>query len=227
MSVPTLRALLSDKSSVAVIARHLDALEPAERLAQALDLGRADQAALFELGADLPPIRLSHFVPDDVPPAVALHHVGRNTIPVPRYFQGFEKRFAKIPGDDDEIAGYNESAAWFVSPGYFVAMETDVRPDWRPHGGVVIDYFRVPEPGVVLPPGWPRVVPNSVGLQRLVYHETRDYMRKVSGHVSIGRAAKDDKLLDFWFVLCREDVETRAGDDEDDRGDDDGGDDDE
>lgn len=226
MSVPTLRALLSEKSSAAVIARHLDALEPADRLAQSLDLGRADQAALFELGADLPPIRLSHFVPDDVAPAVALHHVGRNTIPVPRYFQGFEKRFAKIPGDEDELTGYNHSAAWFITPGYFVAMETDVRPDWRAFGGVVIDYHRVPEPGVVLPSGWPAVVPNSMGLQRFVYHETRDYMRKVSDHVSIGRAAKDDKLLDFWFVLCRQDVETGGADDEDGRSDD-GGDDDE
>lgn len=217
MSAPTLRELLHDKSSAASIAAHLDALAPAERLAQALSLGGREQAAIFELGADLPPIRLSHFVPDDVGPAVAVHHVGRNTIPVPRYFQGFEKRFAKIPGDHDELTGYNHSAAWFITPGYFIAMETDVRFDWRPWGGLVIDYFRVPERGVVLPPGWPAVIPNSDGLQRFVYHETRDFMRKVSSHVSIGRASKDDKLIDFWFVLCREDVEAgeTEGDDED------------
>lgn len=214
MSAPTLTQLIREGASAHAIARHLDALHPSVRLAESLELGRAEQAALFERAADMPPIRLAHFVPPELGDAVGVRHEGRNTVPVPRYFQGFAKVFARIPHDEDELTGYNDSAAWFITPGYFIAMETDVRPDWRPWGGVVVDYFRVPEPGVVLPPGWPRVVPNSVGLQRAVYHQTRDFMRQVSAHVSIGRASKDEKLIDFWFVLCRQDVEASAPDDD-------------
>ncbi len=44
--------------------------------------------------------------------------------------------------------------------------------------------------------------PNSQGLQVFVYHRTRDFMRKVSEHVSIGRAStgegEADQLLDSW-----------------------------
>jgi hypothetical protein len=37
-----------------------------------------------------------------------------------------------------------------------------------------------------------------------VYNNTRDFMRRVSQHVSIGTAYKGDKALGAWFVLCRE-----------------------
>jgi hypothetical protein len=66
---------------------------------------------------------------------------------------------------------------------------------------VVVDYFEVPGGAVV--DGWPRVVPNSRGLQRFVYHRTRDFLRAVSTHVSIGAAFKRDRPLDHYFVLCR------------------------
>lgn len=206
-AAPTLDSLIAEKTSAALLTKHLDALSAKERLAQCLALGRTAQAKLFETAGDGPPIRLSHFVPDGVADSIGVRHEGRNTVPVPvPRWQFFAKVFTKLPHDDDEVAGYNDSEAPLIHPGYFVAMETDVRPDWRGWGGVVVDYHRVPEPGVVLPDGWPDVVPNSVGLQKFVYFETRDFMRKVSEHVSIGRAAKEDKLLDFWFVLCRKDV---------------------
>ena len=209
MAQPTIGDLLREKSSAKLVGAHFDALTPEMRLAEALSLDPRQQAQIWDVAADAEPIRLSHFVPDDLPPAVGVRHEGRNSLPIPPPFQGFQmfaKVFTKIPEDEDEIAGYNDSAAWFIHPGYFVAMETDVRPDWRTWGGVVIDYHRVPEPGVVLPEGWPPVVPNEVGLQKLVYFETRDFMRKVSQHVSIGRASKHEKWMDAWFVLCRKDV---------------------
>ena len=53
--------------------------------------------------------------------------------------------------------------------------------------------------------GWPRVRSNREGLQRLVYYGTRDFMRRVSQHVSIGAAYKGEKPLDHYFTLCRED----------------------
>ena len=65
----------------------------------------------------------------------------------------------------------------------------------------MIDYFQVPDGRVAS--GWPNVVPNSRGLQTLVYNGTRDYMRKVCKHVSIGAAYKGEKALDNYFILCR------------------------
>jgi hypothetical protein len=47
------------------------------------------------------------------------------------------------------------------------------------------------------------VVPNEKGLQRNVYHQTRDFLRRVSSHVSIGAAYKNDDPLDHYFILCR------------------------
>ena len=50
-----------------------------------------------------------------------------------------------------------------------------------------------------------RVVPNDWRLQRFVYHQTRDFMRRVSRHVSIGAAFTRERPLDHYFVLCRRD----------------------
>lgn len=210
----TLAELLAkDDTTIAAVAAHLDGLAPDEREKQALGLDRGQQLKLWDLAASAPRIHLSHFVPDGVAPMTAVHHPGRNTIPPFRRYQDFEKRFSK-QGKPGEVVGYNESAAWFIRPGYFVAYETDAphveadrKARWAERGGVVIDYHLVPEPGSALPEGWPAVVPNSQGLQRLVYHRTRDFMRKVSEHVSIGRASTGegdaDRMLDFWFVLVR------------------------
>jgi len=100
------------------------------------------------------------------------------------------------------LFGYNEGPTRrVVGPGYFVAIPTSERPAWSARGAVVVDYYQVPDGPVV--DGWPRVVANDWRLQRLVYHETRDFMRRVSTHVSIGAAYKRERPLDHYFVLCR------------------------
>ena len=75
---------------------------------------------------------------------------------------------------------------------------------------MVVDYLMVPDADV--PEHWPKVVPNSRGLQRLVYHRTRDFMRRVANDVSIGRASTEDgrgdRWLDYWFTLVRLDTPT-------------------
>jgi hypothetical protein len=76
------------------------------------------------------------------------------------------------------------------------------RPEWEARGAVVIDYFQIPDGPV--PAGWPPVIPNTKGLQRFVYHRTRDFMRRVSTHVTIGAAFKEEKSLDHYFILCRQ-----------------------
>jgi hypothetical protein len=45
--------------------------------------------------------------------------------------------------------------------------------------------------------------PNDWRLSRLVYHQTRDFLRRVSRDVSIGAAFKRERPLDHYFVLCR------------------------
>ena len=89
-----------------------------------------------------------------------------------------------------------------IGPGYFVARESgDGGND--PRGAVVVDYFLVPDGPVV--EGWPPVRPNGHGLQRFVYDKTRDYMRRVSQHVSIGEAHRKESRVMGYFVLCRQD----------------------
>lgn len=204
-------ALIRSEASITQIAEYLDALADGAREHEVNALRRKDQARLFEKAADGPPSRLADFVPAHVPDRTAVHHPGRNTVMTFTYFQRFQKRFSRPTRESTELYGYNASNAWFIHPGYFVGYETDASSkEWQARGGVVIDYHRVPPTEGPVPDGWPRVVPNSRGLQRLVYHLTRDFMRRVSKGVSIGRASREDpkgdRILDYWFTLCRRDV---------------------
>lgn len=206
-TVADLHTLLRERAAIDAIAAHLDALDATERERQANDLSGREQAQLWEIAADAPRLELAHFVPPDRRALEPVHHPGRNTIPSPRYFQLFEKRFCRPRGETARLFGYNASNASFVHPGYFVAYDTAGHDEWASRGPIVIDYHLVPDDEV--PAAWPPVVANEVGLQRLVYSRTRDFMRRVSAHVSIGRASKDDgrddRELDFWFTLCRRD----------------------
>jgi hypothetical protein len=127
-------------------------------------------------------------------------HYGKNSQPV---FRNFEKRWVRPKGHPGELWGYNETPVRpLIGPGYFVARRTD-DDGADPRGGVVVDYFRVPPEDTVIP-GWPPVRPNSRGLQRFVYDKTRDYMRRVSSHCSIGIAYRLESRVMGYFVLCRE-----------------------
>ncbi len=53
--------------------------------------------------------------------------------------------------------------------------------------------------------GWPAIKPNTSGMCKLVYGEMLDYMRKVSTHVTIGKAWKFGKETENYFMLLRED----------------------
>ena len=202
-----LTSLIGGDAAIGAIAIYLDALEATQREREVTALGRRDQARLFEKADDAPPIRLWHFVPAALAELTPVHHPGRNTIATFDHFQRFEKRFTRPAGERDRLFGYNHSNAWFITPGYFVAYETTGNAQWEARGGVVVDYHMTPDAAV--PTAWPKVVPNRRGLQRLVYHLTRDFMRTVSDHVSIGRASRDDErgdqILDYWFTLCRQD----------------------
>ena len=176
------------------LSKYLDRLDKQSRISEIRDLTAPEQSVLFEAAKGFRPITLNYFVPESTPPKQQVIHYGRNSLPL---FRNFEKRFCRSgdPSTTDELWGYNEQIFKEITgPGYFVARQSDEEE-------VVIDYFFVPP---YKPPSWPEILPNSARLSRFIYYHTRDYMRGVSKHVSIGRASRDGKPMNNWFVLCRE-----------------------
>jgi hypothetical protein len=201
----SLRDLLRDEpASLDAVAAFLDGLSHAERLAETRTLGRDAQRRLYRAAERSAPLGLDDFVPPGVASRTAVRHHGRNTLPLLPSLRLFEKRFAKPDEGNGRLFGYNQSPFLStIGPGFFVAVPTAGKPEWEARGAVVVDYFQIPDGPV--PAGWPEVVPNEKGLPRFVYHHTRDFMRRVSKHVTIGAAYKVEKALDHYFILCRED----------------------
>jgi hypothetical protein len=192
-----------DQTGIPAIGAYLDGLDADTRWREVGALGRARQRMLYEKAAHARPIDLAHFVGDAGEREEVIHE-GVNTLPLPSPLRRFQKRFCrpKPNGHGPRLFGYNEGPTRkVVGPGFFVAIPTDGRPHWTARGPVVVDYYQVPDGPVV--DGWPDVVPNDWRLQRFVYNGTRDFMRKVSSHVSIGAAFKGERPLDHYFVLCR------------------------
>jgi hypothetical protein len=179
------------------LARYLDGLENASRVAATVSMTPRQQARLFEAARGFRSLTLDHFVPADVAPLTPVVHAGKNSIPV---VSRFEKRFCRPAVGSERLWGYNQnprSIQLATGPGYFVCYAIDA-------GQVLIDYTAVPtDKPQGKPEGWPNVRLNSAGLSRFIYNGTKDTMRGVSNHVSIGRAARDGKAMDNWFVLCR------------------------
>ncbi len=194
---------MDDAASVDAIAAFLDGLTHEARLAQTRTLGRDAQRQLYRKAASAKPVSLVDFVPQAVASRTEVIHHGRNTLPLPGGLRHFQKRFSRPDSSDTRLFGYNESPfLTTVGPGFFVAVATAGRPEWEARGAIVIDYFQIPDGAV--PAGWPPVIPNTQGLQKFVYHRTRDFMRRLSSHVTIGAAFKEEKSLDHYFILCRQ-----------------------
>jgi hypothetical protein len=195
----SLASLVRSGAKIQEISQHLDGLDHARRLEEMYELSASDQKLLYECAADAPPIEAEHFVPADVPDSTQVIHFGKNSQPA---FRLFEKRFCRPAGRPGQLWGYNEGVTRpFIGPGYFVARETEGGGS-DPRGAMVVDYFLVPDGPVA--PGWPAVKPNSKGLQMFVFNQTRDYMRRVSSHVSIGIAYRKESRIMGTFVICRE-----------------------
>lgn len=199
-----LKALLTnDSTTLVAIADALDVASPSERLAAVHSLNRDEQRKLFRKAGASRGLTMSDFVPDARAPLEQVRHFGRNTLFLPKKLQLFEKRFCRPESGNERLFGYNQSPfIKTVGPGFFVAVKTAGNTTWEERGAVVVDYFQVPDGPVVKT--WPPVIPNTQGLQKFVYHKTRDFMRRVSTHVSIGAAYKVEKALDHYFVLVRE-----------------------
>ncbi len=182
----------------------LDALDHAGRHDAVRACGRAELGRLYDLAAEAPPLDEAHFVADRGP-LEPVTHDGWNSLPLPRASRQFQKVFARPePGGAPRLFGYNEGdSRRLIGPGYFQLVPTAGNAEWAPRGAWVVDYHRVPDGPV--PAGWPKVVPNWWGLQILVYDGTRDFMRRVSRHVSIGKPWGRLGALPFCFALIRRD----------------------
>lgn len=188
--------ILEPDADIGTIAAWLDGLDPARRLEETRALGPKPQRVLWRLCRGRV-ATLADFVPKDRPALQPVRHFGRNTLPA---FTRFEKRFCRPPeGEDRSILwGYNEgSTRTVVGPGYFVVRSTE--GDSR--GETVIDYTAVPPDK---PAEWPAIKPNERGLSLVVYAHMHDFMRKVSAHVTVGRAYRHGRETPNCFVLCRE-----------------------
>jgi hypothetical protein len=178
------------------LARHLDGLEDSARASATRSMTARQQAKVFEAARGVRALDLDDFVPAGTPPLVQVIHSGKNSLP---FFKTFEKRFCRPELGSARLWGYNENPRSITSvtgPGYFVCYSIG-------SGEVLIDYCEVPPNEPKKPDGWPPVLPNSAGLSRFIYNRTQDTMRGVSKHVSVGRAARDGRVMDNWFVLCR------------------------
>ncbi len=175
------------------LATSLDDLDHLARLAAIRSLSGRSLARLFEC-VEGEPLDLDHLVPSELGEGVPVRHLGVNSLPL---FRQFEKRFVR-PAGGGVLCGYNHQAmGWLTGPGYFVV------PSVPPGESLCIDYHSVPDQRPV--DGWPTPRGNEGIPDRFVYGFMRDHMRRVSSHVSIGRAEKKGRLLDTWFALVRAD----------------------
>lgn len=197
-----LRTLLlghHDDHSIPRIGEALDRMDAKSRLAVTRSATREDMATLWELMKDQA-VDADFFVPSGTEPLKEVIHEGKNSLPA---FTHFQKRFCRADDDSGDVYGYNHgSTEWLTGPGYFVAHSAAGEKD--PPSDYLIDYTRVPPKK---PDGWPEIRDNDGGIGALVYGRMKDYMRKVSTHVSIGKAYKQGKELGAYFLLCRQDPE--------------------
>ena len=178
----------------------LNGMTAEARLDACRAIGRKAQAKLFEAAAGHGERTLQDMVPADHGARRELVHHGKNSLPA---FRLFAKVFCRPTAkeEESELWGYNRGSKFvetFVGPGYFVLQEHEVP------GELLVNYLRVPAERPVL--NWPAILPNRARFSRFVYYDTQDVLRRVSKHVSIGRALKGGKPMDAWFVLCRDDV---------------------
>jgi len=187
-----LRALLSEPTpNPTRVAALLDGLDHAARVAALRGMRSSQLRALFDSVDGCAGFDLDYLVPAHFAPNRAVHHIGRNSLPV---FSAFEKRFYRLNARK-ELGGANfQTLSAVTGPGYFVARADPARSE------ILIDYQQLPAEA---PPGWPPIRGNETGISRLVYGHMLDTLRRVSQHVSIGSASRDGKPLGAYFALCR------------------------
>jgi hypothetical protein len=185
--------LRSGQVEISKVAAHLDALDEPTRIGAVRSLSGKAQANLFEAAKGQRSIKLADMVPAEVPVLAEVPHYGLNSLPM---FRTFAKVFCRPSAEAKELCGYNRAGGFVetvVGPGYYVAYEVE-------DGEFLVDYTRLPD---TKPEHWPAMLSNQARLSRFVYGGMKDVLRGVSKHVTIGRAIRNGKVVDNWFVLCR------------------------
>jgi hypothetical protein len=188
--------LRSGRFDLEDVGRRLDQLHPAARLTAVRSLGGRAQAELYDAAKGARKLRLEDLVPHQTAVMQEVVHEGKNSLPA---FTHFAKVFCRPKhGEARELWGYNRNSKLVertVGPGYYVAYE-------GPGDEVLVDYTRLPKGKLT---HWPEILGNEERLSRFVYAGMIDALRGVSEHVTIGRAIRNGKVADNWFVLCRQD----------------------
>jgi len=186
-------ALLEPTVNLPRFSEILDGLGHEGRIAAMRRISPKQMAALYDAAKGFKSLSLDSFVPAGTEPLTEVIHEGKNNLAA---FTAFQKRFCRLPGRSDVLAGYNhQPMAWFTGPGYFVAH------DHTEPGEIAIDYYQVP---TEKPESWPAIRDNSGGFGQFVYGKMVDVMRGVSDHVTVGRAVRNAKEANNWFVLVRQ-----------------------
>jgi len=174
-----------NESNLDALRQQLDAATPQERLEWIRSLAKKDQALLFAHASGV--VKVSDYHGEE---GQVVINEGCNSLPA---FNFFQKRVCVHEG---RAQGYNENnIRWLIGPGHFL-----VRPSDDVEGEVWFDYYWKPEDA---PEEFPTPTSNRRGISFFVYSNMIDVMRGVSEHVSIGRAIKNGKETENYFVLCR------------------------
>jgi hypothetical protein len=188
---------LEPKVDIEKLAEILDGLGHEGRVHATRTWTKKQMEAIFDACAGRP-ISLDFVVPPSVGSKVEVIHDLRNTLPL---FTNAQKRFARLEGDVADVGGYNRQhgLARVSEPGYFSVRAGEGEHD----NELVIDYGLVPKSK---PDVWPEIEANDRGfLNTLVWSGMVDYLRRISEHVSIGRATKKGKPIGQYFALVRRD----------------------
>jgi len=175
------------------LAKNLDGLGHAGRVAKMGTWDKKQMAAIFDACAGRS-ITLEHLVPPGIGANVEVIHDLRNTLPL---FTDAMKLFARPEGGSQELGGFNRQfgIARVSEPGYFTVRQGE--------NELVIDYTKIPSSK---PSSWPALEANDRGLLNgIVWGGMVDHLRRVSQHVSIGRATKKGKPIGQYFALVRRD----------------------
>lgn len=174
-----------------------DDATPEDRVAAIRHFSPKIQRRLFDAAAGQR-VTLAEMVPPGTEALREVIHEGQNTLPA---FRSFQKRFCRptaghASAEREVLWGYNhQTFSGVTGPGYYVAY------DDQESGEVVVDYRELPPEH---PENWPEIIDNKAKLGRFVYYGMVDRLRRVSQHVTIGRAYKA-KPMSAWFVLVRQD----------------------
>lgn len=185
--------LRQDPIDMDAVEAHLDALDDATRVTEVQAVPGGLQRKLFAAAQGRGKLDNDYFVPPDVAPRAWVRHFGRNSLPV---FSLFEKRFVRPYADATHLWGFNFGPTMgLVGPGHYVLRDG---PD---AGEMYVDYTSLPDEAVE---GAPALASNERGISRFVYGFMKDTLRRVSRHVTIGRAVRHGKDTPNYFLLCRE-----------------------